>query len=786
MDRYPTGLLFPVLAGEADSDQVFVCDDVEDVSEENINEGEFDAGPAVKPRRYVPPSSVGFSFFARGEVVRFHVRSAAIRYKNTGMRDERGRFLSLEYDKSSLGGDGEAPTFEAVMSKNRMQHNDRRDVFEGCAGIDVLWRPFSDGWIVTVSLFNKQEWDSDVVQRNEKSLFSVELQCFMENGEVATYPHVDKSLLSEEEQELELQYKNRHIYAVGHGAAVNWDMKDGAITEIRTEFMPAVEVPQVTADVGSGGDPVLSLSYLSSDGDTENLSDGVLDDLDRFVDEYLIWIAGQQDLTNGLEPDEKSVGSRITERMVIASRRMKSGVDLLRRDRLAAQAFRLANRVILDQMHQVDAVRKKSRKRGFYRWRPFQLVFLLMVIESAINEDDEYRDIVDLIWFPTGGGKTEAYLGLIAFLIVWRRLKYPASCGGTTVIMRYTLRLLTAQQYQRATKMICALELLRRKDPRLGTEPISIGLWVGDAASPNKFDKAMKILQKARGGSASSLQSLVLDKCPWCGSVFQAQKNYVATETKFQFRCLNSKCAFSDSEYLPCNVVDEALYDSPPTLLLATVDKFARLAWDERSGAFFGVKSNRPPELIIQDELHLIAGALGSIAGIYEAALDTVLTQRGVHPKYVAATATIRMAKQQVESLYGRDLAIFPPPGLSCDDSYFARTVPLDQRPGRLYVGYLAPMLNRQTCMAPLAAALLVAPEAMFGEGVENREDLLEAWWSQVVYHGSLKEVGNSHNAFNIDVRDIVQRLADEIHQQQESNGESYANKINRVSTQIA
>lgn len=194
-------------------------------------------------------------------------------------------------------------------------------------------------------------------------------------------------------------------------------------------------------------------------------------------------------------------------------------------------------------------------------------------------------------------------------------------------------------------------------------------------------------------------------------------------------------------------------------MLVATVDKFARLAWEERANAFLGGTRHRPPELIIQDELHLITSALGSVAGLYEAAIDTVLQLRGVFPKYIASTATIRMAEQQVQGLYGREVAVFPPPGLNCDDAYFARTVPLEQRPGRVYVGYLAPMLNRQQCLAPLGAALLLAPLVLF-ESEQDARELLDAWWTQVVYHGSLKGVGNSHTAFASDVRDFMRLLS--------------------------
>ena len=248
--------------------------------------------------------------------------------------------------------------------------------------------------------------------------------------------------------------------------------------------------------------------------------------------------------------------------------------------------------------------------------------------------------------------------------------------------------------------------------------------------------------------------------------------SYDATADGFHFHCRNADCEFgADNDPLPCNVVDEALYENPPSLLIATIDKFARVAWEERAGAFFGACSrSRPPELIIQDELHLITGPLGSVAGLYEAGLDTLLTQRGVQPKYIASTATIRMAREQVRSLYARDLAVFPPPGLSCDDTFFARTD--RERPGRLYVGYLAPMLDQQHCLAPLAAALLAGPGAIFSDDA-NRDALLEAWWTLVIYHGSLKGVGSSHNAFSTDVRDFGAWLAGELGQLGETDSSS-------------
>jgi hypothetical protein len=317
--------------------------------------------------------------------------------------------------------------------------------------------------------------------------------------------------------------------------------------------------------------------------------------------------------------------------------------------------------------------------------------------------------------------------------------------------MRYTLRLLTAQQFLRANKVILALELIRRTMPeKLGGEAFSSGIWVGNATSPNTFAQACELVEN------QVFSKLVLDACPWCESSFTA-RNYYAAEQDFYCRCSNPACDFGKSENnrLPCNVVDEALYQSPPTLLISTVDKFARFAWEARANAFLGGKNNRPPELIIQDELHLISGALGSIVGLYEAGLETALISRGVYPKYVASTATIKHATQQVRTLFAKEMRLFPPSGLRYDDSYFAKTVPLDDKPGRLYLGYLAPLLPRQECLSPLAAALLSAPAALF----RDAEEYQDRWWTQLIYHGSLKGVANSNTLYQGNIPRYQNRL---------------------------
>jgi hypothetical protein len=800
IERFPVGVLYPVYKGAEGIDPASEIqeDDDDDSASTTADSKDQAVESAIRRRRYIPPSSVGFSFFVRGETIEFQVLCSAVRYEMRGEKntkgynsDEEGKFTNEWYRIPLTDSDGEVNTFSVPIHdkniKSREPYRMRVPVLDGRAGIDVLWRPFADGWITTVSLFNSHELPAAAeakmlsAERNRHSLFEAGLKCVFDAGEVGVYPRVDRSLLTEEEQEIELQYKHRHIYAVGHGAAVTWRKnKEGdgdSVKEILADFFPTVEVPQVTADVAGRDNETLQLAYLASAGTAKTR---VFDDLDAFIAGYADWVELQKSFAASVLPDEEEAALRIVERMSVTVSRMKQGLSILRENQRATQCFALANQAMLDQMIQYDRTQGKAKTPEHYRWRPFQLAFLLCVIESVVNEDSDFRDTVDLIWFPTGGGKTEAYLGLTAFLICWRRLTNPASGGGTTVIMRYTLRLLTAQQYVRATRMICALELIRRKMPALGEEPITVGMWVGAASTPNTYTAAQKIMDKAASGNVSAPMELVISHCPWCGEAFQAPGNYLATPHNFHFRCTNPFCEFGSAtgRVLPCNVVDEALYAEPPTLLIATIDKFARLAWEERTNAFFGKNGNRPPELVIQDELHLIAGALGSIAGLYEAALNTVLVQRGIYPKYIASTATIRMADQQVRRLYGKEVAVFPPPGISCEDSYFARTVPLDDKPGRLYIGYLAPMLGRQPIgktpsnLVPLAAALLLAPEVIFSDQ-EDRDVLLDAWWTTVVYHGSLKGVGNSHNAFSNDVPEYVRRYFEEIKTAKEklSNG---------------
>ena len=740
LDRYPVGVLYPLMPDGAglDPSGEELWEDTQDPPAAN---GKSVAIP-TRTRRYVPPSAVGCSFFVRGQP-RLHVTVEGSCYQREYRRDVEGDFGVYEHLRTPLSVPGLTWKDSALFPSLEMTP----------LGVDVRSRPFQDGILFTVTLYNKQRAGSYRPQETvEKSIFEACLTCYVDQGQLAEYPRVDRDLLTHEEQELEFQYRDRHIYAVGHGAAVQWGLPENSSPWIKTDYMPAVEVPQVTTTLPGDPPPALDMQFLA-----ETPSDLMLPALKQFVMGYDQWVAGQHSEDQATD----TPAGRIHARMQTVAQRMHRGVALLESDDVVRAAFQVANQAMFDQMRQQDRLQRPDQPPRPHRWRPFQLAFLLVVLESTVREDDEFRDVLDLIWFPTGGGKTEAYLGLIVFLIAWRRLVDPQRGGGTVAIMRYTLRLLTSQQFARATRIMFALELIRRADPELwGREPVSIGIWVGRASSPNLFRQAEDKVSEITDG-VSPPNGLVLSSCPWCGADF-GPRNYRAWALRFEFVCLSSPCPFggSDPAALPCNVVDEALYQHPPTLLIGTIDKFARLAWQHQAGSFFGRGSaHSPPTLVIQDEMHLISGPLGSVAGLYEAALDTLLQMRGSRPKYIASTATIRMAREQVRSLYGRELAVFPPPGMSCDDSYFARTDA--DRPGRMYVGYLSPRLGATRNVAPLSAALLVGPQALFRDQ-RDREALLESWWTQVVYHLSLKQVGDSHTLYQTDIPEWTRRLSRE------------------------
>lgn len=714
-DLYTTGILYPIYhTVEADNE-----DDA------GVDEDKAQARSATSKRRYQPPSTLGFSFYAGVDLDILRIDCSAFVCAKYPAKDEDDIDNTEGAEKPKTGFKKEVKTFSDGIPLTAGEEIKLLTLWGGLAQLSVISRPYQDGNILTISLTNNAKKTNDDAQLAENSLFAVNLQCCIDKNAVRDYPRTSTELLTPEERELELRYKDEQLLAVGHGTAAAWrEASNGLDLEIYSDFMPTVEVPQVTANTGNA-EPVLSFALLA---DIEN-NDQVFSQLDEFIDSYGAWIEEQTKLPTDT-PSEQQTAAVLIERMRTAKERMQQGVALIKCDANACHAFALANRAILMQMQQ-----GRAEPATPFSWRPFQLAFFIMTLESVVNDSSEFRDCVDLIWFPTGGGKTEAYLGVMAFAFVYRRLRYSNTGGGTTAIMRYTLRLLTSQQFSRACKVIGALEIIRRQADNLGDTPFSIGLWVGGATTPNTFKQAIEFCKK------QNIHKFILQSCPWCGQQFNLS-NFHASEHSFHIVCNNSTYELGEGKLpLPFNVVDEALYKNPPTLLIATVDKFARLAWEERASSFFG-KRTRPPELIIQDELHLIAGPLGSIVGMYECGFETVLRALDVYPKFIASTATIRQAEQQVKALFGREqMAVFPPVGLRQSDSYFAKEVPTSVKPGRLYVGYMAFGRPRATSAVELLGAVRAATKVLFTED----EPLRDAWWTQLIYHGSLKSLGNTH-----------------------------------------
>ena len=533
----------------------------------------------------------------------------------------------------------------------------------------------------------------------------------------------DFDLLDEEEQSLALQYRNKKVYGTGLGTSVNWDIDITGRGKIYNDFFPEVEVPSMDFSVpsNSGIDKeTLSMRFLSDLDET--LKEEKLSRLKTVIDAYDTWINELIKKKSTLEPQFDKIATANIAGCQSACSRMLEGLHVLERNDMAWSAFLLANRAMFmqrihlklqeqtsnidrypgdkelsDILDSLDYADPKGLTGDNHFWRLFQIAFLLMSIESIVNDASPQREIVDLIWFPTGGGKTEAYLGLTAFTIFYRRLAHLQESDGTAVIMRYTLRLLAAQQFTRASTLICACEYIRHdatlRKPKYGKYPlgdkeISIGLWIGSDHIPNTNKEAKSLLQDLSNATPQSLQyvkersnKFQVLKCPWCGTKMVKDPLGKRTIGMFGYRMRNNRyfelfcpqesCFYNQQGKLPIQIIDQELYACPPTLLFGTVDKFAMMPWKREIGAFFAVDTeNRTPDLIIQDELHLISGPLGTMVGLYESAIDLLCKAHGVSTKVIASTATIRRAKEQCAALYNRDVSQFPHPGLDAEDSF--------------------------------------------------------------------------------------------------------------------
>lgn len=619
---------------------------------------------------------------------------------------------------------------------------------------------------------------------------------------IEPYPEAELPDRDDEEQSIDLLYRNKRTYAIGHGCAAEWEGGAGSpVPLLRAVALPAYEVVSLTPNIYLMNEDG---SYrLDSEGQRQavtvsmkELADGTAEghtQVQTVLRLYGEWIDARKSEIDGLPMRFRDAARRHMTLAEAALDRMKAGWQLIDSDQTAQQAFRWANEAMLSQqvrsnfpLREVergkdDVLRVRGTHpvpvipRGRGTWRPFQIAFILASLPELVDPSRDTRSLVDLIFFPTGGGKTEAYLGACAISLLARRLRNPDD-AGTDTLMRYTLRLLTAQQFLRAASLVCVLEAIRDDHPDvLGTSPFGIGIWLGGSSTPNTWKKAVDVLGRLRRNPYEQNLFLLL-RCPWCGAQMGTKpkgrggQDVIGYEQvgrdRVVLRCVDSQCRYSRRSGLPVHVVDEDIYEVRPSIVIGTVDKFAMMAWLPQARHLFGFDEQgervvSPPGLIIQDELHLISGPLGSMVGLYEPVIDDLCTDRRgeepIPPKIIASTATIRRYEDQIKGLFGREkVALFPPHGVEEGRSFFAEPARLTDgslEPGRRYIGVMSASLgSMQTIQTRVAAATLQAatrvPEA-------DRD----GYWTNLNFLNSLRELGNTVSLLESDVPDYLTGL---------------------------
>ncbi|MGQ0823746.1 MAG: helicase-related protein [Actinomycetota bacterium] len=769
--RYVTGILFPQNSGTLDASQDMEQDDP---GADDVEGGEWDPPISMSHVRY--PSSLGMTFAVATETSTTIV-----------IRVQAARYEPLERDDEPDGEGASASSADEAGPLGRRAHPKEQpewrrveldlptvdlDVSKPCAELtteleDGLClfcrvRPVDDFGraSVTLILINTRISRS-TFGRDEDSYFQPKLLVEAVHGAAAFVhrPGAELPASDEDVQSHQLLYRDAVSIATGHGTAVDWDQdKDDTrrASAVWTCVIPRYELNLADSNPDIPTDALQMMSFV------RDPREKTLASLSALCDQYEAWITATDQRIPSLNGAIQETARRHVARCSDALARIREGINNLRSDSDAWEAFRIANRAMLMQRARSDWLASGDHDSpptldGDHRWRPFQIAFILLCLPGIVSPDSEDRELTDLLWFPTGGGKTEAYLGLLAFTTALRRLRDPAHGHGITVIMRYTLRLLTIQQFERAALLICCLESIRRDDPRLGSEPIEIGLWVGRGATPNSLAEAKVSLDKLRQGvRLEKSNPLQLHRCPWCATTIEPRNLWIAkAPARLVTACRTDGCDFATG--LPICVVDEDIYRRHPTLVIATADKFASMPWRDECRALFNadVPSLPPPDLIIQDELHLISGPLGTLAGLYETAVDLLCSVQGRRPKVIASTATIRRADSQTAGLFDRDVRQFPPPGIDAGDSFFAREASPDEKGTRLYVGVTAPGTSQTTLLVRTYAALLQAAAELDGA-----DDVKDPYWTLVGYFNSLRVLGGARMQVQDDVNDRLELLS--------------------------
>lgn len=794
---YLTGFLVPVAADEAQAADDEAEDDFDSVDE---GSGDETAEDRVAAKKAYFPSSIGLSALVPADA-------------NTLMITVRWGDYELAKHTPEPRGDEEEP--KAIDVWQRIPREERVSVSlasepgvlvehnvpdSGGLQVHALERLVSTGGhddlpdgtrSVSIFLVNRRIPDAKTPDRAYAFQPVIEVNC-----DPPFVPRPDlRGAAADEWDELvnDLHYADTPEYATGHGIAADWELVDGQCRKLWTAWLPKAEVEKTTT--ATIDDVEVSMAALGA------LADGVTvrAALAPLAAHYRDWIGAQEGYIAGLPEKRRQTAQLMLSNARLAAERIEQGVETLAGDAKALDAFRVANRAV------GAAITRRLPEVTEPAWRPFQLAFILLNLPGIADPGDVNRETVDLLFFPTGGGKTEAYLGLAAFTMVLRRLRHPGgdgmAGGGVSVVMRYTLRLLTLDQLSRAAGLVCALELEREKDPdRYGSWPFEIGLWVGKAGTPNvmgyKGDKrdgtARSKTRQYKSNPKGKPIPVPMEECPWCQTPFSPDSFTLLPDDdhpdELRIVCTNFECDFIGDRPLPIVAVDDSIYRRLPAFLIATVDKFATLPWIAESGVLLGGATRHlpgkgfagpgekapawgtalsfplpAPDLVIQDELHLISGPLGTMAGLYETAIDALSLQHadvaGVHPKIVASTATVRRAADQVQAVFGRgSTQVFPPPGPDRRDSFFALTVAADLAPARQYVGVASQGRNPKVVMRRVWLALMSAAEKLYRDhgGHKNLDNPVDPYMTVLGYFNALRELGGGRRILEEEVQNTL------------------------------
>lgn len=817
---YIVGMLAPqtdlnVDSSEANEQEVDA--DIAYGENEDYTASEDDGNEPVYSAHFQLPSSLGISFYISSSVENFCIDCF---WGDYGKSDEEDPDPEAKKRKKVTYARYQRRETVMVDCTSDEKHREYSLSCDPDVRLYVTRIGLKGGYtLVTAHLTNKRPGtDSDV----EAMMFQAGVRAYsVDGGDIFVAEHICREILASDE----FYFAQRPILGRGRGCAAVWGkVTDGMTSWVESSFIPEYEFAGVSAAL-EGLDPFYFSMRLFSASVKKN---EIFQRLNILADSYEEWIEGK------LVSDEKmrdpafsqQIGQEVIEKCQTALKRIREGIHLLQTDAVAFDAFCFMNQAMLLQRNIMsyskahgsgvecsfgDFSNPRDPKTDF-AWRPFQIAFILMNLNAIADPSHADREIVDLLYFPTGGGKTEAYLGLMAFVIANRRLRVNEGDeynrdGGVTAILRYTLRLLTTQQRDRITKMVLAAELIRKRTyPKYGKEPISIGFWVGGGVTPNAFVELVEDPEDQEKTRRARSQKRLIYKqlltCPFCGKELTETSFDIHPEEKsVDIYCLDSTCMFykyrPEKNKIPVYLVDEEIYAKCPTIILSTVDKFARLPWSEETNALFGrvdrkcsrdgyvaigskhakhrrtaelpastltpVKPFLPPELIIQDELHLITGPLGTIYGAYETVIEDLCSyehgDRKIHPKYVVSTATIKNAPEQARSLYARKNTMqFPPSGFEIGDSFFIREISTEKEPFRKYVGICAAGQSMKTALLRVYAILL--QEAYVLSSDEEYKETIDPYYTLVGYYNSIRELGGAVRLLQDDIPDRIKRIS--------------------------